>query len=97
MNRMRWIAIAALELVLGAVLFVIGIAWRSPQSHFGVWLGLRYGTVFGWRFAPYTARFYVATMQNAALLVGTLLLGSAVFLGWELACAERREKSGLLI
>lgn len=96
MNRMAWISRAALELVLGLVLLVLGIVWRHPDSHFGVWLGLRHGAAFGWVSAPHAARLYVAAMQGAALLVGTLLIGSAVFVYWKLDRSEQREKLGLL-
>lgn len=97
MNRMSWISIAALELVLGAVLIVLGTVWRYPHSHFGVWVGTQYGAAFGWASAPQAARLHVGAMQGPALLVGTLLVGSAVFIYWELARSEKREKLGLLV
>ena len=96
MNRMAWIYRAALELVLGTVLFVLGTVWRYPATHFGVWLRLKYGAAFGWVSAPHAARLYVAAMQDAALLAGTLLIGSAAFVCWELARSEHREKLGFL-
>jgi predicted small integral membrane protein len=96
MNRMAWIYRAALELVLGTVLLVLGTVWRYPATHFGVRLGLQYGVGVGWVSAPHAARLYVAAMQDAALLVGTLLIASAVFVCWELARSEQREKPGLL-
>jgi hypothetical protein len=96
MNRMGWISIAALELVLGALLLVLGTVWRYPHSHFGVWVGLLYGGLFGWVLAPHATPFYVAAMQDATLLVGALLIGGAVFVYWELARSEQGEKLGLL-
>ena len=96
MNRMGWISIAALELVLGAVLAVLGTVWRYPHSQFGVWVGLQYGAAFGWVSAPHAARSYVAAMQDAILLVGALLIVSAVFVYWELARSKKREKPGVL-
>ena len=95
MNRMGWISIAALELVLGAALLFFGTVWRNPHSHFGVWIRMQYGVAFGWASAPRAARFHVAAMQGPALLVGSLLVGSAVFIYWELARLEQREKLGL--
>ena len=96
MNRMGWISIAALELVLGAVLLVLGTVWRYPHSHFGVWVGLLYGGAFNWVSAPHATLFYVAAMQDTMLLVGALLVGSAVFVYWESARSEQGEKLGLL-
>jgi len=96
MNRMAWISRAALELVLGAVLFVLGTAWRYPHSHFGVWFGLRYGAAFGWVSDPHAARLRVAAMQDAVLLVGALLIASALFVYWELARSKQRERPGSL-
>jgi hypothetical protein len=95
MNRMGWISIAALELVLGAVLLFLGTVWRYPHSHFGAWVGMQYRAAFGWAWAPQAARLHVAAMQDPALLVGSLLVGSAVFIYWELARSEQREKLGL--
>lgn len=96
MERMAWISRAALELALGAVLFVLGIVWRYPYSHVGAWLGLRYGGPFGWVPTPHAARLYVAATQDALLLVATFLIGSGVFVYWELACSKQREKLGLV-
>ncbi len=96
MNRIGWISRAALELVLGAVLAVLGTVWRYPHSHFGVWVGLRYGAAFGWVSSPHAARSYVAAMQGALLLVGALLIASAVFVYWELAGSKQRQKPGVL-
>jgi hypothetical protein len=96
MNRMAWISRAALELILGTVLFVLGIVWRHPYTHLGVWLGLRYGGPFGWVLTPHGARLNVTAMQDALLLVGALLIGSGVFVYWELARSEQREKLGTL-
>jgi hypothetical protein len=95
MNKMGWISIAVLELVLGAVLLFLGTVWRFPDSHFGVWVGMQYGAAFGWTWTPQAARLHVAAMQGPALLVGSLLVGGAVFIYWELASLEQREKLGL--
>ena len=95
MNKMGWISIAALELVLGAILLFLGTVWRYPHSHFGGWVGMQYGAAFGWASAPQAARLHVAAMQGPALLVGTLLVGSAVFIYRELARSEQVEKLGL--
>ena len=96
MNRMGWISIAALELALGAILLFLGTVWRYPHSHFGVWVGMQYGAAFGWASAPQAARLHAA-MQGPALLVGSLLVGSAVFIYWELARSAQREKPALRV
>jgi hypothetical protein len=84
MNKTGWISIAVLELVFGAVLLFLGTAWRYPHSHFRAWVGMQYGAAFVWAWAPEAARLHVAAVQGPALLVGSLLVGSAVFIYWEL-------------
>lgn len=96
MNRMAWIFRAALELVLGAVLFVLAIVWRYPYSHLGVWLGLQNGGPFGWVPTHHAARLYAAATQDALLLVAALLTGSGVFVYWELARSKQQRKLGLV-
>ena len=96
MNRMAWISRAALELVLGTLLFALGAVRRYPNSHLGVWLGGQYAAAFGWVPAPHASRLYVAAMQDAALFAGALLIGSAAFVCWEVARSEQQEKLDLL-
>src|SRR5271157_2529734 len=98
MNRMGWISIAALELVLGAVLLFLGTVWRYPHSRFGVWVGMQYGAAF-WLVIG-SSGGAITCSSNAgcpALLVGSLLVGSAVFIYWELARSEQREKLALRV
>ena len=64
--------------------------------HFGVWVRMQYGVAFGWASAPQAARLNVAAMQGPALLIGSLLFGSAVFIYWELARSEVPQRLAVL-
>src|SRR5271157_1761624 len=97
MNRMGWISIAALELVLGAVLLFLGTVWRYPHSYFGVWVGMQYGAAFGWVIGSSGGAITCSSNAGSRTAGRITSSRSAVFIYWELARSEQREKLALRV